>query len=358
MADVIVTNEVPTVTTSWFSAFRLYETLISAGWTHVRSSRGTADTPSGTDRWAGVFGSLVTDAWCVLQANSGQQVVFRRGTSSSNTDGWLVWLKDGGYSTTGETATLPGNLPADAEFIRGSGSTPQTYTTDGPWFGAGAFNIATLNIGARDASGTGDESFWLIAQSVGNAYTSATGSHVHRIALERVEHMSGLGISDVNPYAWWCPESNTSNWIDGLDDLHAILHEDNSGDTIGIWRRWWNAGQAGEVFKKYGSGQVYQGDQTQAATAGDQPNWDPLYASDSDEVIYQATPVQLIRRIRLMRASETGFEDPEGGFSQNLFFANDAVANLDTLDTGNYAKFGNWLVVWWDGNAGNPPVEN
>lgn len=358
MADQIVTNEIPTTTTAWFCLFRLYETMVAAGWTHVRSSRGTADTPSGTDRWAGAFASLVADAWIVLQANSGQQIVFRRGTSSSTTDGWIVWLKDGGYSTTGETALLPGNLPADAAFIRGTGSSPQTYTTDGPWFGASTNTVATLNIGCRDASGTGDESFWLIAQVPANAYNTATGSNVHRIAFERLEHMGGLGIADANPYAWWCPESNTANWTDGLDDLHVLLHEDSTGAGTGYWRRWWNAGQGSEAFKYYAGGQAYQGAGASAETTGTQPNFDGAKAANSDEVIYQATPVQLVRRVRLMKVDEVGFEDPEGGFTQNIFFASDQVLNLDTLDNGNYAKFGDWLVVWWDGNSLNPPVEN
>lgn len=331
MADVIVKNEVPTTTTAWFTLFRLYETMISAGWTHVRSSRGTADTPSATDRWAGAFGSLVADAWMVLQANSGQQIVFRRGTSSSTVDGWIIWLKDGGHVNTGETALLPGNLPADAAFIRGSGAQPQTYTTDGAWFGAATTTVATVNIGCRDASGTGDESFWVMCQSTGFSFVTATAAKVHMLAFERLEHMTGLGIVDANPYAWWCPDSLTGNWPDGLDNLFSILHEDNSGNTFGVWRRWWNAGQGSEVFKLYGSGQVYQGDSTASQNTGDTPPWDPAEAADADEAIYQATPVQILRRIRLLKVSETAFEDPEGGFTQNIFFCSDQVASLDTL---------------------------
>lgn len=444
MADAIVENEVPATTNAWFTLFRLYETLIAAGWTHFRSSRGTADTPSGTDRWAGAFGSLVADAWIILTANSGQQLVFRRGTSSSTTDGWIVWLPSGGAVSTNETALLPGDLPADAVFIRGTGATPQTYTTDGSWFGASTNTVATVNIGCRDATGVGDESFWVVAQVPGNAYNSGTATNVHRLLFDRVEHMAGLGISDTIPYAWWCPESNTGNWADGMNDLHALLHEDNSGNTAGVWRRWWNAGQGGAAFKLYGAGANYMGDDFAAETTGDSPNFDGAFAADSDEVRYQATPLQLLRRIRLTKVQEVGFEDPEGGFTQNTFFVSDAVVNLDTMgkrthpdpgtgyaitgsntitrndggnwyeegyraggqitiataeDAGNngthtiasdpadtvdgalvvtgtpltnnaadttmsvtadgiYAKFGDWLVVWWGGDPTNPPVEN
>ena len=41
-----------------------------------------------------------------------------------------------------------------------------------------------------------------------------------------------------------------------------------------------------------------------------------------------------------------------------ILFSNQADSNnLDTFASGAYAKFGNWLVVWWDGNPANPPVE-
>jgi hypothetical protein len=268
-------------------------------------------------------------------------------------------MKDGGYvAATNSTALLPSDLPADAVFVRGTGTTPQTYTTDGSWFGASTNGVATLNIGCRDATGTGDESFWLIAQVPGQPYSSATATNVHRIAFEAVAHMTGLGIVDANPYAWWVPESLTSNWTDGLNDLEAMLHEDNSSGNVGVWRRWWNAGQAGEVFKLYGSGSNYQGNTSAADTSGDNPNFDDALAVGADRVVYQATPQTLVRRVRLTKALEVGFEDPEGGFTQNVFFAGDDVASLDTIISGAYAKFGLWLVVWWDGNAGNPPVEN
>lgn len=355
MADAIVTNEIPATTTSLFALFRLYETLVDAGWVVVDSSLGTADTPDSTDHWAGAFASFASGAWIVLQADSGQQLVFRRSTTST-TLGWIVWLKEGGYVTTGRSATSPGNLPADAAFIRGSGSAPSTYTTGGSWFGASTNTVATLNIGCRDATGQGDESFWVVAQVPGNAYTVATAAGVHRLAFEALEHMAGLGIVDPQPYAWWCPESNTGDWADQLTQLQSLLHPDSV--STGNWRRWWNAGQAGEAFKFYGSGSNYVGSGSAAATTGDDPSFDPALASDSDQVIYQATPVQLLRRIRLTKAIETGFEDPEGGFTTNIFFASDAVASLDTLNDGTYAKFGAWLVVWWDNNPANPPVEN
>lgn len=353
MADAIVTNEAPVTTNQWFCLFRLYETLLAAGWTHFRSSRGAGDTPSGTDRWAAAFGSIVSNGWIFITANSGQQLLFRRG-GVSNTDGWLVWLPSGGATTTNETAELPGELPADAVFIRGSGAGPQTYTTDGPWFGVNVATVDRLNIGCRDATGSGDESFWIITKQQGVSYTTTTANAHGSLAFDSLAHPSGLGINDTIPYAWWCPSSLTGTWGSALENLDRLLNEDNAGGTAGRWRRIWNAGQGGAVLKQYGSGNLYQGDSFGSQQTGDAPGFDTA----GDEVIYQATPQQLIRRIHLEKSLELAFQDSEGGWTQNIFFTQENdVPSLSTLINGAYAKFGNHLTVWWDGNAGNPPVE-
>ncbi len=355
MADQIVTNEVPAVAAPFYTAVRLVETLIAAGWTLVENSDGTT-VSTGTNYWTGAnYASLGADAWIIIEANSGQQILFRRGSSSSTTEGWIVWSKGGGF-TTGGGASAPANIPADAAEVRGTftAGTPGSFGTDASWFGS-SNNMVRLNIGARDASGSGDESWWIVTRGSGLSYTSTGNGDHGRLAFEKLVQPSGLGISDAAPYAWWCPMSATGNWHEGLDDCRVLLYEDNSSNSYGCWRRWWNAGQAGEAFKLYGSGNFYAAEGSASdAVHGENASWEQA----GDQVIYQATPQQLIHRIHLSRTLESGYKDPHGGFTSNIFFTQENdVPNLSTLLNGAYAKFGNWLTVWWDGNPLNPPVE-
>lgn len=470
MADQIVRNEVPATNNQWFQALRLVEQLILAGWSVVESSDGT--TADATDRWTGNFGSLGADAWIILGANSGQEICFRRGTSSSTGDGWITWSKGGGF-TTGGTASAPANIPADRADIRGTttAGTPGTFTTDGPWLGATSANtFDRLSIWTEDATGTGDEAFWVIAKQTAVSYTSTTAAAHGRLALEFLAHPAGVGITDSTPYAWWCPTPLTGTWGEGLDDLRCVSTEDSSAGTAGRWRRWWpglhaqgsittiavaslvdgetfvlddgvnaavtfefdgdssvvesatlrqvdisaittadqvrdaiitavinaptldttavNSGSAlvslsndsagvignvaitetvtnagfvvtgmsggvSESFNQYGSGNVFQGDSS-SERAGDFPGWE----NAGDNFIYQSVPVEIIRRLHLTSRAQVAFKDSEGGWTQNVFFHNEADSvNLDTFGaTGQYAKFGNWLVLnnW---NSLSPPTE-
>jgi hypothetical protein len=355
MADQIITNEVPSTNTQWFQAFRLVEQLILAGWTVIESSKGTADTPAASDRWSGDFGNLVADAWIILESTVAGHILFRRGTSSSNGDGWIIWSKGKGF-TTGGTATAPANIPADAAEVRGTfvTGTPGSFTTDGSWFGSTTANTYNrLNIGCRDAATDG--SFWVVAKQTVTSYSAGSAATHARLAFEELAHPAGLGIVDATPYAWWCPESATGNWGYNFFDLRQLLEEDNAGGTSGFWRRWWNAGQGSESWEQYGSsGSWFMGYASDAEQWGRYPSW----YNALDQVLYQATPQQVIHRVHLVATLTTGKKDPEGGYTQNIFFTEPTdVPNLSTLITGDYAKFGDWLTVWWDGNAGNPPTE-
>lgn len=342
MADVLVVNEVPATNTPFFSLFRLYETLVSAGWAHVESSRGTGDTPSTSDRWSGSFASLVSGAWVVLQGVGGNQIVFYRSTTST-TLGWIVWCT--GYVTGAGSATVPGALPTGASFIRGSGTAPSTWTTGGAWFG-GTGNVATLNIGARSATGIGAPgSFWVIAQVVGQAFTTATAAGVHRLGFEKVLRF-GAGSPG---YAWWCPISNTSTWNSHMNSQVGVLI--NSATSC-IWRAKWNVGQVGEEVVPYSSGSAAQ---ITSATAGSNPNF---ASAGQDLLIYQATSRPLVRRIMLARGSASdGLLDADGGYTTDILFSSPDIASLSTINSGAYAKLGA-VVVWWNGNAAIPPVEN
>ena len=354
MADQIVTSEVPATTNQWFACFRLAETLLAAGWTVVESSEGLAFAGTFTsDNWTGNFGSLVANAWMVIQANSGQQIVFRRG-GTSITDGWVVWLPGGGYTAANnQTDELPGDLPGTIEVdscqIRGTITVPQTYTTDGPWFG-NTSAIDRLYIGCRDATGSGDESFWIVTKRTG----ASLGSGAHGdLIFDAVVHTAGLGIADTLPYVWHCPSSLTSTWGAAFDTLNRYLTEDNVGGTIGRWRRMWNAGQGSAVFKQYASGTVYPGWTSTPAEWGHNPG----HFTVDDQAVHQATITNVARSFNIIKTLETGFKDFDGGWTQNVFYNSIDVANLDTINSGAYAKLGDFLIVWWDGNAGNPPAE-
>jgi len=373
MADQIIRDEVPATANQWFCAYRLVEQLILAGWTVVESSEGSGFAGTFTvDNWSGNFGSLVDNAWIVLAANSGQQLVFRRHSGgAANWDGWLIWLPSGGYTAANnQTDVLPGDLPANSPQTDGSGilgvesfevrgtfQTPQTYTTPGTWMGC-LFNIAPerLCIGCRDASGTGNESFWLFALHAGGSYDDVTNDDIGRFAFAKLNHEGGLGITDPNPYAWWVPSNSTGGWLEGLDDLTCVLTYDNAASTLGRWRRVRNAGQGvNEEGRRYGSGQEMQGDSSAFPVVdGDNPPWD----SAGDTALYQATPQQVIRPIHLTKAYDLTYKDVEGGWTEDIYFANgNDIANRDTLGAaGEFASFGGWVLVWWDQVAG--PIDN
>lgn len=466
MADQIVTNEVPSTDTQWFAAFRLVETMLAAGWTVVEMSDGTDVSTS--DDWTGNFGSLGDDSWIILQADSGQQICFKR-DGSSDEDGWIVWSRDGGF-TTGGSASAPANVPSDttaastSETARGTvtSGTPGSFDTSQTWFGSNQTSFDRLNIGVRDASGSGDESFWLILKNTGESYTTTNGALHGRIAFEKLEHESGLGIVDPYPYTWYVPDSGP--WEEGLDDINCLLREDSG---LMFWRKWWpgkhaqgsitvveqanlvdggdtfelddgenpavtfeydvagdgvsggnvaidvsgdttaddvrdttiaainaasnlditaadggpetvllhndSAGTQGNVsivenvddagfavdgmsggvdedYRQYGSGQVYMNDGGTGGT--NSPSW-----TKSDGLLYRKEHPAVIYAIHLMKLEESSFLDYEGGWTTNIFFSEAVGSNLDTFGGGAYAKFGNFLIVWWDGDPTNPPLE-
>lgn len=333
MADQLVINEVPSTNTAFFLLFRLYETMLAAGWTHVESSRGSGDTPSTTDRWAGSFGSLVSGAWIVLSSGA-EQVVFARQTTST-VNGWIVWCT--GYTPGSGTDVTPGTLPANAFFIRGGSA----WSAAASWFGAASNTVATLNIGVRDATLGGFGSWWVIAQVPGQAYTSATTTATHRLGMEEVKRI-GSGQDGV---AFWCPYSSTSNWGVALNSVNTIV----GTSTSSPWVSRWNQGQQGAFIIKYEAGTHIQ---VTSNTGGLNC---PLSASGLDNIIYQTPSVPQVRRVFLARPNYP--EDADGGYTSNILVCSATIPSLSTINSGAYAKFGA-VVVWWNGNPATPPVEN
>jgi hypothetical protein len=340
MADKIVALEVPATNTQFFCCLRLVETMVQAGWALVENGEGSGKSVSSViNYWTQAnFANLVTNAWIVLKADGGQQICFRRDNTTTN--GWIVWSYAGGF-TTGGTNTAPVSIPADAAFVRGTGAsgTPGTWTAAGSWFGS-TNTVDELSIGCRDATGTA--AWWIVAKGTGLAYTSAGNGDHGTLAFECLGATEG---GDTIPFAWWAPDSATANWTEGLDDYRLLLSSSSDADSDGRWHRWWDAGQGDAFFAQYGSGHYFT---LTSDTAGANPSW-----QNSDKRLYTATSEVFLRRIHLQRinGSSPAAPDGNGGWTGDIRFTNSVdSASGNTFLTGAYKKFGNHLVVWWDGS--------
>jgi hypothetical protein len=329
MPTTIVINEAPATTTQWFVVYRLYETLLLAGWTVAYSSNGTTHDTS--DNWAASFGGLGSGSYIILTGPGGRQVLFQRSTTSTIL-GTIRYSKGGGWGTAGAGATTPPTAPADAQTIRNGSN----------WFGSGA-NPVRLNIRCEDVATDGD---WWVVFSTSTAWTSGGGGFLGFLALEETE------VGDPEPYAWWCPDAVGSNWSYFLNDLRMLLGGQLDSATVGRFKKWWRAGEGDESFRTYGSGNIFPAhDAYGSGTWGENPTFGFVAptARGGLPVIY---------RIWLQKR-ETSFRDPIGGMVKRLWFANPTeVPNLRTLQSGAFAKLGSWLVVQWNGDDLTPPQES
>jgi len=332
MADQRVLNEAPATTSQWFMVWRLFQLLLLSGWTVHYSSNGT--TFSAADNWTGTgFAGLGSGSYVILTGKGGRQILLQRATTST-INGTVQYAYLGGWGTAGAGATTPPTAPASAVTIRSGAA----------WFGS-ALTPVRIDVWTRDVSGDGT---FLVVMSTSTAWTSGGGGALGFFALEGTEG------SDTEPYAWWAPPSSSGNWASWGQNLHAtILSEDNAGGTTGTWRRWHLQGTP--AFVQYGSGgDAYQGSNTNARTTGGNPTW----VSTADVSPFAPTEV-ILHRIHLVKGLQTGRKDPNGGWVKDMYFATpEDIPNLSTIGTAAYAKLGNWLVMRWDGNVANPPVES
>ena len=119
MADAYSINEKVTDSTGWYACWKLVRTLISAGWTVVRSSNGT--TFGASDYWT-VYASTGTSAWIVLQGPGSRQLCFWRSTTST-ANGKIIYIPGGqsGFTFGGTYgATDPGTIPTNVGYVRGN----------------------------------------------------------------------------------------------------------------------------------------------------------------------------------------------------------------------------------------------
>jgi hypothetical protein len=346
--------------TQRFAVYRLVRTMIAAGWTVVESSTGSGFAGTYTaDNWTDFVALNANNSWIVLQANSGQQVLIRFSTTGLWDEGWILWFPNGGYvAGVNQTDVRPSDTPALHLQVRGTHTSPGTYTSDGPLLGASVNTVFREHvIMCRDATGVGDESFYIFAPHYNDDLGVSTNGRHGVLAFESLVHETGLGIVDPYPYAWLCPTNLTSTWVEGLDDARFVLNEDDSGGIQGRWRRIWNAGQGGEVQKQYGGGHLYAGDASAIdATTGDNPAWESSLARP----VYQVGGDPLIFRVQLTKKLEVAFKDPEGGWTQNIFFIEETETLFAgdyrrTFGAGAYARIGPWVVVRWSGNPADVP---
>lgn len=332
MADQMILNEVPATTNQWFVVWRLFQTLLLAGWTVHYSSDGT--TFSAADNWTPAgFAGLGSGSYVILTGPGGRQILLQRATTSV-INGTVRYAYLGGWGTAGAGATTPPTAPASAVTLRNGVS----------WFGSSATPVR-LNIWANDIS-TGDGA-WLVVFSTSTAWTTTGGGGIGFRALEGTEP------EDTEPYAWWSPPGTGSNWAQFVGNPYAsLLSEDNVGGTTGTWWRWHLGGTP--AFCQYGSGgESYQGSNGVRATGG-AGTWN----ASGDLTPYAGGTQVILHRIHLIKSLQTGRRDPNGGYVKDMYFATpEDIPNLSTIGTATYAKIGNWLVVPWDGNTANPPVE-
>lgn len=330
MADVFLANKYLKSGDGKEAIFVLVSSMVSAGWAPVESSTGTGSVVAGNS-WTS-YPALQTNAWIVLAAPSGRQIVFR--LSSSTGTGWLVWCPYGGYSAGSATVSSPGPLPGTSVFLRGTGAAPSTFSSATSLLGAAS--ATSVSLAVRDTATS--EDFWAISQAESSSLRGSTG----RLIYARVEH-SGLSQVDPLPYAWHVHSTATYTWST-LSSTSAVSTSDSS--SSGYWRRIWNAGQSGSAIKTYGVS-------VHMPTAGSTSTSSPLSSAETAKARHQASARTLGFRMRLTKVAEAGFPDPDGGAIQGVLLAEiTGIKDMTTANSGQYVKIGPfWL--WWSPSADN-----
>lgn len=337
MADQMILNETPATLTQWFVAWRLFQTLLLAGWTVHYSSDGT--THSAADNWTPAgFSGLGSGAYVILTGPGGRQISLRRSTTST-LNGTIQYAYLGGWGVAGAGPTTIPTAPASAVLVRNNAS----------WFGPSPSTAPVkLNIWANDVS-TGDGSFSVVFSTATSWGSGSLGGGALMFRF-----LEGTEPEDADPYAWWAPANAGGNWSGPLGRVHTgLLSEDNAGGTTGNWKRWHFGGTP--AFVNYGSsGDAYNGSGSNRSTANG-----ATWGSASDLTPYAGGTQVILHRIHLVKALQTGRKDPNGGYVKDVYFATpEDVPVGSTIGTAAYAKIGAWLVMPWDGNVANPPVES
>jgi hypothetical protein len=232
MADAFSVNERVPTTNALYAVWRLTRVLITAGWTVVQSSNGT--TYGAADYW-GTYAGLGTSAWIVLAGPGGRHLCFWRSTTSTD-NGKILYVPGGqsGFTFASASASSPGTIPTNAQYVRGSSGTFNT------WFGSvsSTYPIRYLHVAAKDVS---DGSWWLqgTLQEVGGA---------------KVHHTLGffslysVNTNDQDPYMFYTAAGAPTT------DFHTNFYNDGvMTDQESTWYGWcrnsvWKAYRPATMF--------------------------------------------------------------------------------------------------------------
>jgi hypothetical protein len=217
-----VTTTPGSTDTGLYACWRLVRTLVSAGWTVVQSSDGTSF--GAADYWT-TFGGLGTSAWIVLQGPGSRQICLWRDTTSM-WNGKFIYSMSGGHAFTGASASTPGALPATAQYVRGSGSTFNS------WFGGGTKAIRFLTVMAKDVT---DGSFWIL----GSTPLTASGTFYHHMAFLA---LATFNAADTDPYVFYNPAAGPLNDTSTTNSAHTggscVYGGAENGALSGYWWGW------------------------------------------------------------------------------------------------------------------------
>ena len=338
MADIFYTNLVPTVTTPWWSLWKLTRAMVEAGYQIKACGNGTtfkvagvggvADPivmGTGDDLWTTIPAG--TSSWiCLRNPSLGFDIVFWRDSAADTYQGKIIIGKQGAFVSAGfpsASASSPGTIPAGAGYLRGSAG---AFT---PWFGDSAYAIGRTQIGVRDANGAEAGAFFLLGSTP--AYGANTwGNYIQFSKLDPYSSEQG---SDPEPYIFPGPAGATSTWSDFTFN-NLSFTTDGSAGTGGYW---WGFNYAGD-WNQFGGGYVVTGPTTGVQT-------DP----------YSAGTKFWLDKFIIFK-EQTGIKERKG-LTISIRYTAGTVAQYDTLKNLAYAKFSSsWSdgVVFWDGATATP----
>jgi len=331
MADVFYTNLVPTLSTPWWSLWKLTRAMVEAGYQikacgdgtdfKIAGVSGVADPiayGSADDLWTAIPG---TSAWvCLRNPSLGFDIVFWRETTSTS-NGKIMIGKQGAFVSAGfpsASATSPGTIPSGVGYFRASSG--QSIS----WFGAGATAIGRAQIGVRDAVGSEAGAFFF----VGSTPTYAANTWGHYIQFTKLDPYSSEQGTDPDPYIFLGPNNPIGEHNSYTFDNASFTSDSSSG----LNGRWWGFNYAGN-WTRFGGGYAYTG--TSGANPIDRYSAGTKYFLDP-YIIYK---------------EQTGIAERKG-ITKSIKWTSSAIAQYDTLKSLSYAKLSTSFsdgVIFWDG---------
>lgn len=334
MADVFYTNLVPTLTTPWWSLWKLTRAMVEAGYEIKACGDGTSFKVAGVsgvanpivkdsadDLWTTIPG---TSSWiCLRNPSLGFDIVFWRSTTST-ANGKIMIGKQGAFVSAGfpsASSTTPGTIPSGVGYFRGSAA---AFIA---WFGANAYAIGRSQIGVRDANGSEAGAFFFI----GSTPSYGANTWGHYIQFTKLDPYSSEQGTDPEPYVFLGPASATSEYGNYTFSNNSF----NSDGVAGTGGYWWGFNYAG-TWAQFGGGYVL-------LTSRDSAPTDPYSAGTKywldNFIIYK---------------EQIGAKERKG-ITKSIKWITSTVAQYDTIKNNTHAKFSSASpaisdgVVFWDG---------